>query len=93
MYASFNRFEIQMTKAQADSASHAGQCDSDVAYLVADRRIQRQLAKIGTDAIREELKEYGAWDADELADDTQNQHRIVWCAACNIHEEAAQKRA
>lgn len=38
-------------------------------------------------AIRAELKKYGAWTDDELADDEMNRRRIIWVAACNIKEE------
>lgn len=86
MFAYFERFEIQMTKAQALSASHPGPCDADVAELLRDRRITRQLDKIGPDKIRAELREYGAWDETELTDDSANRDRIVWCAAWNIAE-------
>lgn len=91
MFASFNRFELQMTMAQAESASHQGRCDDDVAALLECRKIVRQLDKIGPDKIRSELKEYGAWDAEELADDAANRARIVWIAAGNIREEYASR--
>lgn len=84
MIASFDRFELRMTRAQAESASHQGRCDDDVAALVKHPRIRSQLDKIAPDLIRAELKECGAWDATELADDEQNRHRIVWLAAGNI---------
>ena len=87
MFASFNRFELQMTRAQAESASHPGPCDSDVEDLVRHPAIARQLRKIAPDAIAAELKEYGAWDAAELADHAANQRRIVWIAAGNISEK------
>lgn len=89
MIAMFNRFDIEMTLAQAKSASHQGQCDSDVAALVAHPKIARQLRKIPADDIRAELKEYGAWDSAELSNDAQNWQRIIWCAAGNIAEENA----
>ena len=84
MEALFERFVINMTKAQAESASHPGACDMDVTVLLESPNICRQLKKINPDSIRAELKEYGAWDAEELADDAQNQKRIVWIAADNI---------
>jgi hypothetical protein len=34
--------------------------------------------------VRKELKEYGAWDEEELSDDDANWQRLVWCAAWNI---------
>lgn len=84
MWATFNRFEIEMTKDQAHTASHPGLCDSDVAELLRLPKIRRQLAKISDDDLRAELKEYGAWDAEELRDRTANEARIVWIAAGNI---------
>ncbi len=89
MYALFDQFEIEMTLADACSAAHRGRCDVDVALLTAERKIARQLDKIGPGRIREELRGYGAWDSTELADDAANRHRIVWCAANNIREDAA----
>lgn len=84
--ATFNHgFEIEMTLAQAQSGSHQGACDAEVATLVTD--LSDQLDDIPADDIRAELKEAGAWDDTELADDAQNRHRIVWQAACSIQEE------
>lgn len=57
--------------------------------LVNNPKIRRQLAKIPADKIRAELKEYGAWDETELADDEANRLRIVWIAAGNISEDHA----
>ncbi len=87
MIAQFDRFFVEMTMKQAESASHQGQCDEDVAALVAVTAIRRQLDKIGPDAIRAELEECGAWDAEELADEAQNRQRLVWIAAVNIVED------
>ena len=91
MYATFNRFELRMTKAQAESASHSGLCDADVEVLVRDKSIAKQLDSIGPDRIRAELGEYGAWDEEQLADDEDNRHRIVWIAAGDIVEEMRRK--
>ena len=87
MYASFNRFEIQMTKAQASSGSHQGDCEQDVRALVAEPAIRRQLDKIGLGNIQAELKEYGAWDEEELKNEEWCRLRIMWIAAGNINEE------
>ncbi len=87
MFAQFNRFEIQLTKEQAQIGYHQGQCDEDITYLLKNPKISRQFKKIDKDSIRAELKEYGAWDEKELEDDAQNQNRIVWLAAANIKEQ------
>lgn len=91
MYATFNRFEIELTKEQALNASHPGPCDQDVKALLSLPKVRRQLDKIPADKIREELKEYGAWDSEELADDQANRTRIIWIAAGNIREELYEK--
>lgn len=84
MYASFNRFEIELTKRQAESVSHSGPCDNDVDILLQDKKIIRQLKKIPDDKLKEELKEYGAWNDEELQDRKANEQRIIWIAGCNI---------
>lgn len=92
MYATFERFEIRMTRAQALGASHQGRCDEDVAALLAVPAIARQLDLIRPELIRRELREYGAWDETELADDAMNRERIVWLAAGNIHDEIDERK-
>lgn len=78
--------EIGMSLDDALSCSHAGSCDDDVAALLSKPEIAAQLDAIGADAIRSALKEYGAWDDDELQDDDQNRARALWLAACDIRE-------
>jgi hypothetical protein len=88
MYAYFDHdFSIRMTYAQAESASHQGQCDDDVKALVNTPAIRKQLDKIRTIDIADELRGYGAWDNEELLDNEANRERIVWIAAGNIVEE------
>ncbi len=82
------RIELQLTTKQAQSASHQGQCDEDVKALSQVPSVARQLAKIEPDTLARELKEYGAWDANELADHEQNLQRLLWLAAGDIVEES-----
>lgn len=90
--AYFERFTLDMTRAQALGASHAGACDSDVAQLLEDPKISQQLDSIGAEAIRAELAEYGAWEDSELASEADNRARIVWLAAGSIREESSHAR-
>ena len=78
------KIELQMTLEQARSASHQGQCDNDVRDLSKVPAIARQLAKIDPAILRDELREYGAWDENELADPDQNLQRLLWLAAGDI---------
>lgn len=77
---------IEMTLDDALSASHSGRCDEDVEALAAKPEISAQLDAIGAETIRAGMKEVGAWDATELADDEANRLRAVWLAACDIKE-------
>jgi hypothetical protein len=88
MIAQFDRFFLTMTMEQAESASHSGDCSYAVASLAELPAIRRQLDKIGADAIRAELKSWGAWDEEELKDDSENRKRLVWVAAGNIVEDS-----
>ena len=87
---SSGRIELKMTKAQAESASHQGQCDDDVKALSEVPAIRRQLAKIDPALLRAELRDYG-WDDAELADHAQNLRRLLWIAAGDIVEESRSK--
>ena len=92
MHAEFERFTLQLTKKQAMQGSHPCRCDDDVAYLCGLPEIASQLRSISDDALRAELNEYGAWDADELADRKGNEKRIVWQACCMITEQSAERK-
>lgn len=83
-YASFERFELRLTARDVRMAYHTGRCDNDVPVVVARPYVRKQLDAIPADAIRAELRGYGAWDEIELRDDAQNRVRLVWLAAGDI---------
>lgn len=85
---SSGRIELCLTKSQAAKASHPGPCDRDVLELSKVPAVRRQLDKLDPEVLRQELKEYGAWDSDELANHQDNLQRILWIAAGDIIEEA-----
>lgn len=78
--------ELNITLNEALTGAHSGQCDNDIAYLRTVPRISRQLAKINPELLRKELKEYGAWDDEDLADHDANLSRILWIACGDIVE-------
>jgi hypothetical protein len=88
--SSCGRISMDMTLDDAESASHQGQCDADVMLLSKQPHIAAQLAAIDAGILRQELKEYGAWDADELADHDANLQRFLWLAAGSIRDEASE---
>ena len=83
---SLGRIELQITKKQAQSCSHPGQCDSDVEALMQTPSIARQLKKLDPGIVAACLKEYGAWNELELSDHKENLTRLLWCACCDISE-------
>jgi len=85
--AYFNRFFIDLTRAEVRSIPRSGAADDAVAELVGKLHVSLQLDRIGAALVRDELREYGAWDEKELSDDQQNRHRIGWLATGNIREE------
>jgi hypothetical protein len=80
----FDTFSISMTKSEARMMSHQGRCDDDVAYARTLPKFAQQLAKIDPSDLARELKEYGAWDSEELSDHDVNLSRILWIAAGDI---------
>ena len=85
-WAVFNSFEFQMSDEAVADCQHQGQCDADVAYWVE----KIDLSRISPKAIADELREYGAWDDEELADELENKKRIIWIAAGNIQGQQAE---
>jgi hypothetical protein len=83
---SLGRIELQITKKQAESCSHPGQCDVDVEALKLNPSIARQLKKLDPVIVSAALKEYGAWNDLELSDHNENLTRLLWVACCDISE-------
>ena len=76
--------ELNITRKQAEACAHPGPCDSDVLELSGVPAINRQLAKIDPASLREELREYAAWDDIELSDHDANLQRLLWLACGDI---------
>ena len=78
MWATFERFELQLTMRQAKACAHVGRCDEDVAELLKVPSVRRQLAAISDEALAAELRECGAWDDEELKSRADNEARVLW---------------
>lgn len=79
---------LTITKAEAESAHHPGNCDDSVMALSRKPRIARQLAKLNQDSVRAYLYDFGAWDSDELSDHAENLQRLLWIACGDIQESS-----
>lgn len=85
------RIELNISRNIAQSCSHSGSCDNDVAEAMQIPSIRRQLNKIDPVVLSNELREYGAWDDNELKDHAANLTRILWIACGDIVEEIFEK--
>jgi hypothetical protein len=54
--------------------------------------IARQLKKLKPEVIADELREYGAWTTEELADHNENILRLLWLASLEILETVRGKQ-
>lgn len=71
--------EIELTQDQVDSVCHPG--PNDLAVQALPR------PDLDPDKVRKVLREYGAWDDDELRDNAANLQRILWIACWDCYEE------
>lgn len=78
--------DLKITLRDAESCSHAGQCDEDVKTLMDKPYIKKQLKNINPEQLKKELNEFGAWDEDELNNHEDNLMRWVWISAGDIVE-------
>lgn len=85
--AQFNYFEIELPEDVVGMCHHSGPCDDDVDQCIELPEVAAELAKIDPVKLAKELREYGAWDDNELADHQENLKRILWLAAGNIQDE------
>ena len=79
--------ELQFTQEQAESVPLSGAADAAIDDLMLDEEIIAQVRELSVEDVREELREYGAWDEEELSDHTSNVRRLIWLAAYQVREE------
>ena len=78
MRHSGNYVELNILKRDAEVGYHQGQCDKDIERLLQEPYIKKQFDRINPQKIVNELREYGAWDEEELKDEQANRARLLW---------------
>jgi hypothetical protein len=88
IYANGNTIEIHMTKNEAMTCSHQGQCDADCAEMV--KRHPRMTARMNRDVLISAFIEYGAWSRKELEakSDTDLREIALWSSAGDINDNS-----
>jgi hypothetical protein len=82
--SSSGRIELSIPYGMESIGYHSGACDSDIEELLELQQIKAQLSGIAPQVLREELKEFGAWDSEELANHEENLARILWIACGDL---------
>jgi hypothetical protein len=85
------KIEFQMTMDQAESVGQPGQdAEEDVRQLMRDPDMKEVIEYLqdNMDSVKEELKEQGAWNDEELQDEDMNIVRIIWIAGNDIKDRA-----
>lgn len=91
MEAYFDRFVIRVTRKQAESAYHRGDCEDDVKALVrGSKALRGQLVKISDDDLIDELANQGI-SRDEMGDREWMENMVVWVACGNIIDELRER--
>lgn len=87
--SSCGRIELNITLNNAKKTFHSGDCEPEVMELANKQSIKKQTKLIDKNDLITVLKEYGAWNKDELQDHQQNIIRLLWLAAADIAENHA----
>lgn len=80
------RLNLELTLDEAESCNHSDDCEADVLDLMREPHIAAQLSKLPPAHVAAELREYGAWEPEELADHDANCKRLLWLACCDVSE-------
>jgi len=85
--SSSGRIELNLSQEAAGRGYHPGPCDDDIAALMHDPAIAKQLAALDPAIVASELKEMGAWDAVELSNHADNLMRLLWIACGDLVDQ------
>jgi hypothetical protein len=87
---SSGRLELQLSGDQTARGYHSGPCDLDIAALLQDPEISRQLSVFDPAQVAATLKEYGAWNSQDLANHADNLARLLWIACGDLVDQQFQ---
>lgn len=91
--AVYDYLTLHMRLDDADILASPGNHTNDAKEIVKKPYIQAQFRNLDPNAIRLHLKNFGAWDSEQLKDDYENQLRLVWTAGCDIIERKVEDYA
>ena len=84
--SSSGHVELKLLMKHAREVHHPGDCEPDVLRVMQLPYVRRQLERVDSKKLRDELRGYGGWEEEELQDHQENLKRLVWIAGCDIAE-------
>lgn len=78
------RITLILSDSEARTGHHQGQCDEDIAHLVALPHIAAQFERITHADLKRELRETGAWSEKELRNRSACRQRLLWLACGDV---------
>lgn len=88
----FERFAIELPLDVALECSQPGRAaDAFVEAALRRADVRAAIYAPSADAVRDELREYGAWGPADLEQDAANRGRLLWIASCDIREGREQE--
>ena len=86
--SSSGKLEFVIKEEDAAIIDHPGDALNDLRILRNNKEIEDQLQNFDPKIVKEELKEIGAWDNEELMDHNFNLTRLLWIICCDVNEGA-----
>ena len=86
MKVCYNRFSVLIPAEFAECLRDATGDVSDLVEAYVNDCIFVYSGSNFVEALRDELREYGAWDAEELSNHDENVRRMVWIAGGDVWE-------
>lgn len=81
-----NYLELEVPTFIVDLVPISGRADEAIDSIVSDTKVKPYLNNIDKEALRNELKEYGAWTNEELQDHQENIKRYLWIKILDYKE-------
>jgi hypothetical protein len=78
--------ELRIPAECAADINHPGPADAVVDFWLKQPEIEAQMDSLSADTLASELRGYGVWEDEELADHEANLARLLWIAACDVDE-------
>lgn len=77
---------IKIKISDAETLASRGESIGTVKRMREESFYENQLQEIKPENLRKVLREYGAWDDQELENHDENLNRILWIAGCDVAE-------